>query len=75
MEKNVKLVRKIGNLWRLSVDSRLLVEFSVIDQIEAVRFANNWLSSFPSIRFHLEVPIECNLPPDPKETRVPKDDT
>jgi len=71
MRKKLKLERKIGNVWRLKHEKLLLVEFSVLDQIEAVRFAENWLSSFAYLYVDLEVPSECNIPTDSEEARVP----
>lgn len=74
MRKKLKLERKMGNLWTLSHGKILLVEFSVLDQVEAVRFAENWLSSFPSLYIELEVPDECSIPNDPQKIRVSKTD-
>lgn len=72
MRKKLKLERKIGNLWHLKHGKILLVEFSVLDQIEAVRFTENWLSSFPVLYVDLEVPSECTIPTDSEEARVPQ---
>jgi hypothetical protein len=71
MHKKLKLEKKLGNIWQLQCGKLMLVEFSVLDQIEAVRFAENWLSSFPSLVPDMEIPDECKISSNSEEARVP----
>jgi hypothetical protein len=71
MSKKISLKNKGSNHWELVTDSRTLVEFSVLDVIEAVRFAENWVSSF-SFKIDIEVPDEYSAYQDTEKTGVHK---
>lgn len=57
--KTVKLSRANGNGWQLKINEIVLHTFSVLDSVEAARYASAWLTSFSEI-IKLETPDECN---------------